>query len=678
MASSAFGPSPVFSLVSLLFIYLSITVSTNALAAESELLSLQQEALALLQTGWWNGHTNHTPSRCHWPGITCNQAGSIVGISLPPEFQLGDNNIGKFKFSSFPNLVHFQVVGHELMGNIPFDIGMLSRLTYLDLSSNFIEGSIPLGVWNLKNLVTLNLARNRLVGSIPWVVDQLTNLTSLTLNSNQINGSIPVEIGNLKNLIQLDLSDNNLTGPIPSTIGLLSSLEYLSLGLNHLVGPIPLELENLSNLNRLYLSANNLTGRISSRLTNLIELDLSDNKISGILSPQFTQLTQLEHLNLSSNRLSGPLPPEIGLLSQLLVLDLSRNNFTESIPTKLAGCSKLQSLLLSHNFLSGSIPFEIGYLLSLTFIDLSHNLISGEIPSEIGNITNLKQLDLSCNKLTGSIPHSLIYLRRVNLSYNFLKGQILDELQSSPPEAMFGNKDFCGDMAGFPPCYSSPSTSVSNKRLVLHMKIFLPPTIFLAIFSFGYLIVRCVAKIIQYNESAAKNGDLFSIWNYDGKIAYKDIVKATEDFDIKYCIGTGSSGSVYKVQLPSGRIVALKKLHGLEAEEPSFLKSFKNEIRVLSKTRHRNIVKLHGYCLRRQSLFLVYEYMERGSLVGVLRNDNGARQLDWSKRIHIIEDIAHALFYMHYDCSPPVVHRDVNSSNILLNFDMKAAVSASA
>ncbi|XP_060672815.1 MDIS1-interacting receptor like kinase 2-like [Ziziphus jujuba] len=67
--------------------------------------------------------------------------------------------------------------------------------------------------------------------------------------------------------------------------------------------------------------------------------------------------------------------------------------------------------------------------------------------------------------------------------------------------------------------------------------------------------------------------------------------------------------------------------------------------------------------------------MERGSLVGVLRNDNGARRLDWSNRIHIIEDIAHALFYMHYDCSPPVVHRDINSSNILLNFDMKASVS---
>ncbi|KAF3444769.1 hypothetical protein FNV43_RR14462 [Rhamnella rubrinervis] len=524
MAFSVCSPVFVFAWISLLFIYVA-----------SESWSLQQEAQALLQSGWWNGHTNHTPSRCLWPGVACNEVGSVIGISLPPEFHLGDNKtLEKFNFSSFPNLVRLEIIGHGLVGNIPSEIGMLSGLTYLDLSSNQIVGSIPLEVWKLKYLVNLNLAKNRLV---------------------------------------------------------------------------------------------------------------------GCLSPEITQSTQLEYLDLSSNQLSGSIPPEIGSLSQLLVLNLSRNNLGGIIPFELASCFKLQYLILSHNFLIGDIPSDLGYL------------------------TNTTQIDLSYNKLKGSIPHFLISLSGVNFSYNSLEGQIPDDFQFIfPPEAFIGNKDLCGNMSGFPPCFMCLFASDSNNQLGLHMKIFLPPTIFLAIVVFGYLAVKCVAKGIQSQAMATKNGDLFSIWNYDGRIAYKDIIKATENFDNKYCIGTGSYGSVYKAQLPSGRVVALKKLRSVKADS-SFLKSFKNEIRVLSKIRHRNIVKLHGFCLRQRSLFLVYEYMERGSLFGVLRNNDEATKLDWGKRIKIIEGISHALFYMHHDCSPLIVHRNITTSNILLNFDMKASVS---
>ena len=73
---------------------------------------------------------------------------------------------------------------------------------------------------------------------------------------------------------------------------------------------------------------------------------------------------------------------------------------------------------------------------------------------------------------------------------------------------------------------------------------------------------------------------MFSIWNYDGKIAYEEIIKVTEDFNIRYCIGTGSYGSVYKAQLPSGKVVALKKLHRLEAKDLTFDMSVKNEVKI--------------------------------------------------------------------------------------------------
>lgn len=104
------------------------------------------------------------------------------------------------------------------------------------------------------------------------------------------------------------------------------------------------------------------------------------------------------------------------------------------------------------------------------------------------------------------------------------------------------------------------------------------------------------------NEERRKNGDMLSIWNHDGKISFEDIIKATKDFDIRYCIGTGAYGNVYKTQLPSGRIVALKELHKSESENPCFYKSFSNEAKILTEVRHHNIIRLYGFCLHNKCM----------------------------------------------------------------------------
>jgi len=179
----------------------------------------------------------------------------------------------------------------------------------------------------------------------------------------------------------------------------------------------------------------------------------------------------------------------------------------------------------------------------------------------------------------------------------------------------------------------------------------------------------------QVNTTKTKNGDLFCVWNYDGKIAFDDIIKATEDFDMRYCIGTGAYGSVYKAQLPCGKAVALKKLHGYEAEVPSFDESFRNEVRILSEIKHRHIVKLYGFCLHKRIMFLIYQYMERGSLFSVLYDDVEAVEFKWRKRINTIKGVAFAISYLHHDCTTPIVHRDVSTSNILLNSEWQASVS---
>ncbi|QHN87098.1 Stkq [Arachis hypogaea] len=103
-----------------------------------------------------------------------------------------------------------------------------------------------------------------------------------------------------------------------------------------------------------------------------------------------------------------------------------------------------------------------------------------------------------------------------------------------------------------------------------------------------------------------------------------------------YCIGTGAYGSVYRAQLPSGKVVALKKLHQLESQNPSFDKSFRNEVKMLTQIIHRNIVKFHGFCLHNRCMFLIYEYMERGNLFYALRIDDEAEELSWSQRVNIL------------------------------------------
>ncbi|XP_059638699.1 MDIS1-interacting receptor like kinase 2-like [Cornus florida] len=233
-----------------------------------------------------------------------------------------------------------------------------------------------------------------------------------------------------------------------------------------------------------------------------------------------------------------------------------------------------------------------------------------------------------------------------------------------------GNKGLCGSVEGFPPC--------RKRNRFVHLGTIL----FVIIISLAFLILgtvffccKKVRKNTEVEERAIKKGNLFSVWNYNGRIVYEDIIKATDNFDIRHCIGTGGYGSVYKAQLPSGEVVALKKLHKLEAEEPAFDRSFKNEVQMLTEIRHRNIVKLYGFCLHNRCMFLIYEYMERGSIFYALRYDDEAVELNWTRRVNIIKGITHALSYMHHDCNPPIIHRDISSSNILLDSESEAFVS---
>ncbi|XP_020215555.1 MDIS1-interacting receptor like kinase 2-like [Cajanus cajan] len=435
----------------------------------------------------------------------------------------------------------------------------------------------------------------------------------------------------------------------------LERLEVWESGLNE---TIPQEIGNLPKLTHLDMSYNNLYGEIPSSLGNL---------------------TQLKSLIISTTSIQGPIPHELFFLKNLTVLDLSCNRINGTLPISLTNLTKLERLDISHNLLVGSLePFSVGSHATLTTIDISHNFISGEIPPELGYVNyfpSLESLDLSYNNLTGAVTLFNKPFSNLNISFNYLKGPIPD---SFPASALVGNEDLCSDILytqtnfQFQPCSASGNKVRHKLVIVLPILIFLILAFFLLIYLW-FIHVKIKNKHAN-TTSATKNGDLFCIWNYDGSIAYEDIIRATQDFDLKYCIGTGAYGSVYKAQLPNGKVVALKKLHGFEAEVPAFDESFRNEVKVLLEIKHRHIVKLFGFCLHRRIMFLIYEYMEKGSLFSVLYDDVEAMELDWKKRINIVKGTAHALSYLHHDCTPPIVHRDISASNVLLNSEWEPIV----
>ncbi|WCJ44477.1 Leucine-rich repeat receptor-like protein kinase family protein [Euphorbia peplus] len=611
---------------------------------------------------------------------------------------------------------------NRLHGSIPASLGQLKELQILHLRDNQLSGTIPEGIGNLMKLTQIHLDANRLAGPLPQNLCLGRSIHKLVVMENQLTGPIPKSLRNCSSLIRARLDGNQLFGNLSEDFGVYPKLKVMYLSDNQFYGELSSNWGRCSNLTNLHIAGNNITGTIPRELADvatLQELNLSSNHLSGEIPKEIGKLSSLGRLMLNRNEFSGPIPLELGSLSNLEYLDLSANRFSKSIPDTMGKLSRLHHLNLSNNRFDENVPAQLGKLIQLSELDLSKNLLKGRIPAEFrslsllllnlshnnltGSITEqpngLSELDLSYNMLNGQIPEQLSTLRgleRIDFSHNDLSGFIpesfgkMDDLlsidisynklegpipqskafQNASIEAFQGNKGLCGDVKGLQPC---KPWKPNHKWLLL--KIFLPFTGVAFLSFFGVIFLLKKQKETNETKMLRNKGDLFSVWNFDGNIVFQDIIEATEDFDIRYCIGTGSYGSVYRAQLPTSQVVALKKLHKLEAEEPIFNRCFNNEIKMLTQIRHKNIVKLHGFCLHKRSMFLIYEYMERGSLFCVLRNDDEAVELDWNTRVEIVKAIAHALAYLHHDCNPPIVHRDLSTNNVLLNSKLKGFVS---
>lgn len=143
-------------------------------------------------------------------------------------------------------------------------------------------------------------------------------------------------------------------------------------------------------------------------------------------------------------------------------------------------------------------------------------------------------------------------------------------------------------------------------------------------------------------------------------------------------IGMGATGIVYKAEMPrSATVLAVKKLWRSAADiEDGTTGDFVGEVNLLGKLRHRNIVRLLGFLYNDKNMMIVYEFMLNGNLGDAIHGKNAAGRLlvDWVSRFNIALGVAHGLAYLHHDCHPPVIHRDIKSNNILLDANLDARI----
>jgi Leucine-rich repeat (LRR) protein len=281
----------------------------------------------------------------------------------------------------------------------------LWNLTSLELvSDELVAGSITSEIGLLTALTFLELSKNQLTGSIPTELGLLTALDWLYLEDNQLSGTIPTELGMLTTMAGLDLESNQLTGFIPSELGLLTATTELCLDWNELSGPIPTELGLLTATRELSLDTNGLTGSIPTELGLLAamrELHLDRNEISGSIPTELGLLTATTELSLDWNGLNGCIPFELGLLTAMELLHLEENQLTGPIPTNLGLLTATRGLWLDNNQLTGTIPSELGLLTALSFFLLHNNTLVGTIPSSVCSMPSLStNVQIDCDKVT--------------------------------------------------------------------------------------------------------------------------------------------------------------------------------------------------------------------------------------------------------------------------------------
>ncbi|RLN07268.1 leucine-rich repeat receptor-like kinase protein THICK TASSEL DWARF1 [Panicum miliaceum] len=562
---------------------------------------------------------------------------SLSRLKRPRQMYLGyyntfDGGIPA-EFGELEALVLLDMSSCTLTGPIPPELGGLTRLETLYLQRNKLSGEIPAQLGNLKTLVNLDVSSNELTGQIPASFTGLTRLKQLILSDNNLHGVIPESLGELAELEDLKIGSNNISGGLPADLGKNSRLLYLDVSGNQLTGAIPPHLCAGRRLRTIFLMENRLSGSIPEDLGNcktLTIVDLNSNLLNGSIPWSLFGLPETYWLDLSNNLLSGELPGVIPSV-RLGILSVASNNLSGHLPPEIGHLKNLSSLDVSANALTGVIPPELSHCESLALLDLSRNHLTGEIPEVVTNLKVLKTLNLSRNSISGELPleiRHMVSLTSLDVSYNNLSGRVSE----SQLQGVFAVSD-ATDFEDNPGLCVEHVTAASCSRL-------------------------------QRSRGRGVKTRTMLLWLLPAVSAVVVAMAVEENI-----VGRGGAGTVYRCATRGGAEVAVKRLPVPGRRDHGF----RAEVATLGGVQHRNIVRLLGFASGAEWNLLLYEYMPAGSLGAALHGERGAL-LGWGARLRVATEAARALCYLHHECKPRILHRDVKSSNILLDAAMEAHV----
>ncbi|KAK9290177.1 hypothetical protein L1049_008343 [Liquidambar formosana] len=644
-----------------------------------------------------------SPSICKLPNLThLNLADNLFNQPIP------------LHLSQCSSLETLNLSNNLIWGTIPDQISQFSSLRVLDFSRNHVEGKIPESIGSLKNLQVLNFGSNLLSGSVPPVFGNFTELVVLDLSQNPfLVSEVPSDIGRLGRLEQLllqssgfhgvipesfvglyvltilDLSQNNLTGVVPQTLGVsLKNLISFDVSQNKLLGSFPdgicqgKGLINLSihtnifngsipnntfdeclNLERFQVQDNGFSGDFPNGLWSLPKIKLiraENNRFSGEIPDSMSMAAQLEQVQIDNNSFTSKIPQGLGLVKSLYRFSASFNGFYGELPPNFCDSPVMSIINLSHNSLSGRIP-ELKKCRKLVSLSLADNSLVGEIPSSLGALPVLTYLDLSENNLTGSIPQELqnLKLALFNVSFNRLSGRVPFTLISGLPASFLqGNPGLCGP--GLPNSCSEEkprhqTAGLSTLACALISIAFAVGALLVAV---GFILIR------RSSKRKSQMGIWRSVFFYPLRVTEHDLIMGMDE---KSALGSGGAfGRIYLISLPSGELVAVKKLVNFGSQSSKALKA---EIKTLAKIRHKNVAKVLGFCHSDDAIFLIYEFLQKGSLGDLICRPDF--QLPWSVRLRIAIGVAQGLTYLHKDYVPHLLHRNIKSRNILLDADFE-------